>query len=103
MAKGKKCEILVINQIAQVGLKRFPAERLQPLEHQAGDIDRVAGRRIEHRIGLGLRLVVHHARRALGHLADEIVAHDGDRQARGADVLLRTGVDQAELGDVERT
>jgi D-3-phosphoglycerate dehydrogenase len=27
MAKGKKCEILVINQIAQVGLKRFPAER----------------------------------------------------------------------------
>ena len=27
MVKGKKCEILVINQIAQVGLKRFPAER----------------------------------------------------------------------------
>ena len=27
MAKGKKCEILVINQIAPVGLKRFPAER----------------------------------------------------------------------------
>lgn len=27
MARSKKCEILVINQIAQVGLKRFPAER----------------------------------------------------------------------------
>ena len=27
MAKSKKCEILVINQIAQVGLERFPAER----------------------------------------------------------------------------
>ena len=27
MAKGRKCEILVINQIAQIGLKRFPAER----------------------------------------------------------------------------
>src|SRR6266545_7547470 len=27
VAKAKKCEILVINQIAQVGLKRFPAER----------------------------------------------------------------------------
>src|SRR5437868_2550267 len=27
MAKGKKCEILVINNIANVGLKRFPAER----------------------------------------------------------------------------
>src|SRR5436309_15662647 len=26
-AQDKKCEILVINQIAQVGLKRFPAER----------------------------------------------------------------------------
>ena len=27
MAKPRKCEILVINQIAQVGLKRFPSER----------------------------------------------------------------------------
>src|SRR5919108_4419786 len=27
MAKAKKCEILVINQIAQVGLKRFPSDR----------------------------------------------------------------------------
>jgi D-3-phosphoglycerate dehydrogenase / 2-oxoglutarate reductase len=27
MAKGKKCEVLVINNIAQVGLKRFPGER----------------------------------------------------------------------------
>src|SRR3954468_20583823 len=27
MAKGRKCEILVINQIAQVGLKRLPSER----------------------------------------------------------------------------
>jgi D-3-phosphoglycerate dehydrogenase len=27
MPKSKKCEVLVINNIAQVGLKRFPAER----------------------------------------------------------------------------
>ena len=27
MVKSKKCEVLVINNIAQVGLKRFPAER----------------------------------------------------------------------------
>ena len=27
MAKAKKCEILLINQIAQVGLKRFPPEK----------------------------------------------------------------------------
>src|ERR1043165_8428163 len=27
MVKGKKCEVLVINNIAQVGLKRFPADR----------------------------------------------------------------------------
>jgi D-3-phosphoglycerate dehydrogenase len=34
MAKGraKKCEILVINQIAQVGLKRFPADRYAVLK-----------------------------------------------------------------------
>src|SRR5687767_8854827 len=29
MAKSKKCEILVINQIAQVGLKRFPADKYE--------------------------------------------------------------------------
>jgi D-3-phosphoglycerate dehydrogenase len=27
MAKDKKCEVLVLNNVAQVGLKRFPAER----------------------------------------------------------------------------
>src|SRR4026207_481354 len=27
MVKQKKCEVLVINNIAQIGLKRFPAER----------------------------------------------------------------------------
>src|SRR5881394_2577403 len=27
MVKSKKCEVLVINNIAQIGLKRFPAER----------------------------------------------------------------------------
>src|SRR5712692_7109435 len=32
MAMSKKCEILVINQIAQVGLKRFPAERYAVLK-----------------------------------------------------------------------
>src|SRR5712692_7411871 len=32
MARSKKCEILVINQIAQVGLKRFPAERYAVLK-----------------------------------------------------------------------
>ena len=34
MAK-KKCEILVINQIAQVGLKRFPAERYSVVKESA--------------------------------------------------------------------
>jgi D-3-phosphoglycerate dehydrogenase len=32
MAKAKKCEILVINNIAQIGLKRFPAERYAVLK-----------------------------------------------------------------------
>src|SRR5438045_9222336 len=27
MVKSKKCEVLMINNIAQIGLKRFPAER----------------------------------------------------------------------------
>src|SRR5687767_725691 len=41
-----------------------PAELLQPLEDQPGDIHRVGRRRVEHRVGIGLELVVHHRRRA---------------------------------------
>ena len=37
MAKGKKCEILVINQIAPVGLKRFPAERYAVVNYQTSN------------------------------------------------------------------
>src|SRR5213075_985131 len=32
MVKGRKCEVLVINQIAQVGLKRFSADRYSLLK-----------------------------------------------------------------------
>src|SRR6266571_7318435 len=78
------------------------AELLQPLEYQPGDVDRVAGRRVAHRVGLGLELVVHDARRAFGGAPDQVLAHDHDRQAGRTDVLLRAGVDQAEFRYVDR-
>src|SRR6185436_7735488 len=65
------------------------AELLQPLEHQPGDVHRVARRRVEHRVGIGLRLVVHHARRAFRDLPDQVVAHDDEGQPGRAGVLLR--------------
>src|SRR6478735_3616815 len=65
---------------------------LEPFEHQARDIDRVGGAGVEHRVGLGLRLVVHYRWRALLRLADEIVAHDDEGQPGRPGVLLRAGV-----------
>src|SRR5437868_4758565 len=44
------------------------AELLQPLEYQPGDVHRVGRAGVEHRVGVGLQLVVHDARRALRRL-----------------------------------
>src|SRR5438105_2327189 len=97
---------IVVEQLALRDVAPFDlgeaAQRLEPFEYQRGDVDRVAGRRIEHGVRLGLQLVVHHTRCALGRLSDEVVAHDDDRHARRADVLLRAGVDQPELGELDR-
>jgi len=43
-ARAAKREILVINQIAQVGLKRFPAEKYAVVK-EANDPEALAGRR----------------------------------------------------------
>jgi D-3-phosphoglycerate dehydrogenase len=57
--KGKKCEILVLNQIAQVGLKRFPAERYSIVK-EAKDPEAILVRSADlhkHEFGPGLRAV----------------------------------------------
>ena len=79
-----------------------PPCALQPLEHQAGDVDRVGRRRVEHRVVVGLLLVVEGRRRDRQRLADQVVAHDHDREAGRADVLLRAAVDQAVAAHVDR-
>jgi D-3-phosphoglycerate dehydrogenase len=61
MAKGRtaKCEILVINQIAQVGLKRFPAERYAVVK-EAKDPEAILVRSADlhkHEFGPGLKAV----------------------------------------------
>ena len=76
--------------------------RQQPLEDQAGDVPGVRRRGVVHRPLGGVGLVVEHRRRALGGLADQVFADDHHRHPRRADVLLRPGVDQAELRNVDR-
>ena len=76
---------------------------LEPLEHQAGEVPAEGRRRVEHGAFIGHGLEVPHRRRAWARLADQVVAHDHDADARRADVLLRAGVDEAELRDVQRS
>lgn len=57
--KGRKCEILVLNQIAQVGLKRFPAERYSIVK-EARDPDAILVRSADlhkHAFGPGLKAI----------------------------------------------
>src|ERR1700752_2480583 len=81
---------------------RDAALLLHPLEHQPGNVDRIGGWCVEHRIGLGLPLVIHDRRRALRRVAQQVLAHDDDGEPCRPDVFLRAGVDQAELRDVKR-
>ena len=59
-------------------------------------------RRVQHRAVLRHRLEIHERGRAGTRLAEQIVAHDHEREACRADVLLRAGVDQTELRHVDR-
>ena len=60
MVKAKKCEVLVINNIAQVGLKRFPAERYAVVKESKDPwaiLVRLAGPAPVHEFGPSLRAV----------------------------------------------
>src|SRR5512137_551092 len=77
--------------------------RLEPFQDQVRDVDGIRRRRVVHRVRLGVRPVVEHRRPARRAAADQVVAHDHQRQPGRPEVLLRAGVDDAELGHVERT
>ncbi len=74
---------------------------LEPLEHQASDVDAIGRRRVVHRVVVGVGLVVEHGLRRGNALADQVVANDDDGQPGRTDVLLRAGVDQAVLADID--
>ena len=73
---------------------------LQPLHAQARHVDGVGGRGVEHGVLLGHLRPVQHLRADGACVAQQILAHDYQRHACGADVLLRARVDHAEAADV---
>ena len=75
---------------------------LQPLEHEARHVPAEGRRRIEHRAGIGHGAVVEDRRRAGARAAQQVIAHDHDRDSRRTDVLLRARVDEPEARHVER-
>jgi hypothetical protein len=77
------------------------ALREQVLEDETADVDGEAGRGVVEGGVVGVRLEVEHDGREGLSGADEVLAHDGDGDAGGPDVLLCAGVDDAEAGDVD--
>jgi hypothetical protein len=78
------------------------AARLDPVEHQPGDVDRVGRRGVQHRVVVGLLLVVESRGCAGQRLAEQVLADDHDRQPGGSDVLLRAAIDQPIPCDIDR-
>ena len=100
MVKTRKCEVLVINQIAQVGLKRFPGERYAVVKESKDPWAIVVRSQDLHKFEFGpsLRAVGRavHVRRAhqdrvgLGDVvADRVGAVRQARQAVARDVVER--------------
>ena len=79
------------------------AAGLDPVEHESHDVNRVARGRVEHRSVLGVGVVAQHGRDGGGEIfADEVVANDDEGDAGRCQVLLRTGIKDAEFGHVNR-
>jgi len=74
---------------------------LQPLEDQPREIPGKGCRRVVHRAVIRRDLVVEHGRASGTRMAEQVFTNDDDHQPGWPDVLLRSGVDQAELRDVD--
>lgn len=85
------------------GLDRLePALPLQPLEHEARDVDRVGGRRVVQRVVRGDSLPFECGRADRQCAIEKILADDHDRHAGHPDVLLRAAEQHAVFRDVHR-
>ena len=82
---------------------RKAADTLEPLQGLGHHEDREHRRGVEHRFTVDMGLVVEHRREVAGHLAEDVLADDGEDHAGGAHVLLRAAVDEGVLRNVDRT
>ena len=82
--------------------RRKPALRLHPLEHEASEIPAPGIGRVQHRALCRMLGVVEDFRHILRAAFEQILAHDHHDQAGWADVLLRAGIQQRVLRDIER-
>ena len=107
---GGREELRLVEEVVEQGRllgvalphRSEPTVLLDPLEDLAADVDAPAVGRVVERAGVGLRLEAQHRGHAGQVLGDEVLAHDHDLHARGTDVLLDAGVDQAVTRDVDR-
>ena len=109
--RDRLVEVLAVEVVIQQGraLRRALLHRLDaahlldPLEHEAEDVDAVRGGRVVHGFLVRHGLPVQHDRVLLQRVTpQQVLAHDDDRHARRAHVLLRARVDDAVLGHVHR-
>ena len=109
--RNRLVEVLAVEVVIQQGgtLLRallhgpYAAHLLDPLEHEAEDVDAVCGGRVVHGFLVGHGLPVQHDRIFFQRVAaQQILTHDHDRNTRGAHVLLRARVDHAVFGNVHR-
>ena len=104
-------EVAAINETIQLfglalvdfGHIRHPTLLLEPLEHQPSKIPGVSGRGVIHAAVVCMGLIVEHGGHMGAGLAEQVFADNHQRQARGADVFLGTGVDHAKTIHIHRT
>eukprot|EP00042_Codosiga_hollandica_P000646 m.924019 g.924019 ORF g.924019 m.924019 type:complete len:468 (+) comp116546_c0_seq1:367-1770(+) len=76
-------------------------QALDPLEDQTSDVDREGRRRVVHGLRGRHGLVVEGRRADVQRVAEQVFAHEHQRQACGADVLLRTAEGQADAAPID--
>ena len=80
---------------------RQTADLIDPLQYQLDHVDIVGRRRVVQRVFLDVRRVAQNLGQTRFLLGGKIRIHDDYRHTGRADVLLRTGIDQREFGDVD--
>ena len=75
---------------------------LQPLANQTENVNAPGVGRVVERFVLDVNAIVEHRRQILGDALQQVVAQDHQRYAAWSHVLLRAGIDDAILSDIDR-